>query len=229
MDQDFPTAPIVSKPLFFYLLGLLGFPFFGFGCSLKGQVGESLSGNRQNKTIAFYKIRRQLCIEAWIKKLFPKFMFFGFIACQKGLTSLRMRLLFSLLSFGVVLKFGGIKLWIHNIGYSPVTLAYLWSTSGSTARVPPAYLWRTSGVPPETTRLLQATIFARKYANAHARYAFTDLQIFQNRKFEPPGLQPAIKNRKPPKPKKPKKPKFSRLWPFPTAPIVSETLVFLVS
>ena len=49
MDQDFPTAPIVSKPLFFYLLGLLGFPFFGFGCSLKGQVGESLSGNRQNK------------------------------------------------------------------------------------------------------------------------------------------------------------------------------------
>ena len=120
-------------------------------------------------------------------------MFFGSIACQKGLTSLRMRLLFSLLSFGVVLKFGGIKLWIHNIGYSPVTLAYLWSTSGSTARVPPAYLWRTSGVPPETTRLLQATIFARKYANAHARYAFTDLQIFQNRKFEPPRLQPALK------------------------------------
>ena len=145
MDQDFPTVPIVSKPLFFYLLGLLGFPFFGFGCSLKGQVGESLSGNRQNKKIiAFYKIRRQLCIEAWIKKLFPKFMFFGSIACQKGLTSLRMRLLFSLLSFGVVLKFGGIKLWIHNIGYSPVTLAYLWSTSGSTARVPPAYLWRAS-------------------------------------------------------------------------------------
>ena len=160
--------------------------------------------DKPKKTIAFYKIRRQVCVEAWIKKLFPKFMFFGFIACQKGLTSLRMRLLFSLLSFGVVLKFGGIKLWIHNIGYSPVTLAYLWSTSGSTARVPPAYLWRSSGVPPETTRLLQATIFARKYANAHARYAFTDLQIFQNRKFEPPGLQPAIKNRKPPKTKKTK-------------------------